>query len=261
MMRRVHQTLCVRYNQTARDCVRELRILPPQLRGAQKLISYDWNCEPAPDDARDWIDEGGNRVLQLQHRALKSLRFFCDFTVEDRAENSALKVENNLGAWRLPSALCERTPEICQMASASTCCDLEKVQKLNQLAHQSLRYETGATSADTTASQALKIGAGVCQDYAHLMIALCRAAGFAARYVAGYGAQEGQMHAWVEVLVNEKWRAFDPTHGREIGEINVAVAHGRDYRDVLPHSGRFRGASRARLQSHCTLQVLAGPQS
>ena len=256
MMRRVHQTICVRYDQIARDCIRELRVLPPQQRGIQQLIACDWNCEPTPDNVRDWIDERGNRMLQLQHRALKTLRFECQFDVENLAESSALAI-NNLGAWRLPSALCERTPEICNLATASTCSALESVQQLNQLAHQSLRYETGATDADTTASQALKLGAGVCQDYAHLLIALCRAAGFAARYVAGYGAQEGQMHAWVEVLIEDKWRGFDPTHGREIGALNVAVAHGRDYRDVLPHSGRFRGTARAHLQSHCTLQVLA----
>lgn len=258
-MRRVHQILCVRYDKIARDCVRDLRVLPPAQRGAQRLIDCDWNCEPTPDEARDWIDERGNRVLQLRHRALKTLRFECQFSVENSGD-SALEVDN-LGAWRLPSALCERSSEICALAApfspASTCSALETAQQLNQSAYQALRYEIGATDAETTATQALKIGAGVCQDYAHLLIALCRAAGLAARYVAGYGAQEGQMHAWVEVLVDEKWRAFDPTHGREIGEINVAVAHGRDYRDVLPHSGRFRGTQRARLQSHCTLQVLA----
>ena len=255
-MRRVHQILSVRYDKIARDCVRELRVLPPLQRGAQHLISCDWNCEPPPNSARDFVDERGNRVLQLQHRALKTLRFECQFTVENQADNHALEV-SDLGAWRLPSALCERTPEICNLAAASTCSALETAEQLNQLAYQSLRYKIGATDADTTAAQALKLGVGVCQDYAHLLIALCRAAGLAARYVAGYGAQEGQMHAWVEVLIDEKWRAFDPTHGREADEINVAIAHGRDYRDVLPHSGRFHGATRAHLQSHCTLQVLA----
>ena len=258
-MRRVQQIFCVRYDKFAHDCVRELRVLPPAQRGAQQLISCHWHCEPTPDNARDYLDERGNRVLQLQHRALQTLRFECEFSVENRV--GAILQVDNLGAWRLPSALCERSAEICALAApfhaASTCSALETARELNQLAHQSLRYEIGATNADTTATQALKIGAGVCQDYAHLLIALCRASGLAARYVAGYGAQEGQMHAWVEVLVNEEWRAFDPTHGREIGEINVAVAHGRDYRDVLPHSGRFRGAARARLQSHCVLQVLA----
>ncbi|MDP8936334.1 MAG: transglutaminase family protein, partial [Actinomycetota bacterium] len=102
------------------------------------------------------------------------------------------------------------------------------------------------------AAAAVAGGRGVCQDYAHVMIALCRAAGLPARYVSGHLVGEGGSHAWVEVVVSSSAVgggtdgralavAFDPTHDRRARRGYLTVAVGRDYADVAPTSGTFEG--------------------
>jgi transglutaminase-like putative cysteine protease len=107
-----------------------------------------------------------------------------------------------------------------------------------------MRYAGGVTNVATTAAEAFAQGAGVCQDYAHIMIALCRLRGLAARYVSGHMLGEGGTHAWVEIVgppngdVAPVW-GFDPTHRRATTLRYLFVAAGRDYADVTPTSGRF----------------------
>lgn len=105
----------------------------------------------------------------------------------------------------------------------------------------------------TTASVAFRMGRGVCQDYAHVTIALARAGGIGARYVSGHLLGDGATHAWVELLVRARSGrrsvlAFDPTHGCPASFRYVTVAIGRDYDDVAPTSGVFIGASPGRLR-------------
>ena len=114
-----------------------------------------------------------------------------------------------------------------------------------------LRYQAGATDVTTTAAQALALGAGVCQDFSHVTAGLLRAMGIPARYVSGYafpssGAEVGQDvagegHAWVEAWTGTWW-ALDPTHGAAVGAGHVVVGRGRDYADVPPLKGIYRGA-------------------
>ena len=128
--------------------------------------------------------------------------------------------------------------------------------------HELISYEYGATSTATTAAEALALGRGVCQDHAHVMIATCRAAGIAARYVSGHLLGEGGTHAWAEVLLaDEDGRAravaFDPCSGQRAGLRHVTVAVGRDYADVAPTSGRFTGATPGALTTSKQLGVTA----
>jgi transglutaminase-like putative cysteine protease len=117
--------------------------------------------------------------------------------------------------------------------------------------YQAIRYEYGATSVLTTAAEALAGGRGVCQDSAHVMIALCRAAGQPSRYVSGHLLGEGGTHAWVEVVVADpagaRAVAFDPCNGRRAGNDYLTVATGRDYADVAPTSGTYLGTARGTL--------------
>ena len=91
----------------------------------------------------------------------------------------------------------------------------------------------------TTAANVFADPRGVCQDYAHLMIALCRALGIHARYVNGFIAGEGQTHAWVEVSDGQVWRAYDPTHDIAPSWGYVKIAHGRDADDCPTNRGRI----------------------
>jgi transglutaminase-like putative cysteine protease len=114
-----------------------------------------------------------------------------------------------------------------------------------------VNYMPGATGVRTNAQEAWDQGQGVCQDMAHVTVALLRAAGLPARYVSGYlhpdPAAEprqtavGESHAWVEYWAGE-WQASDPTSGAPVRERHVVVARGRDYADIPPLKGIYHGA-------------------
>jgi transglutaminase-like putative cysteine protease len=111
-------------------------------------------------------------------------------------------------------------------------------------------FMPGATGAHTSAQDAWDRGHGVCQDMAQLTVALMRSVGLPARYVSGYLhpqpaaepgiAAVGQSHAWVEYWAGA-WTPLDPTSGAPVGERHVVVARGRDYADVPPLKGSYRG--------------------
>ena len=135
-------------------------------------------------------------------------------------------------------------------------------ERINNWVHTHLTYTPGATDVHTTAATALALGAGVCQDYAHVMIALSRLCGLPARYVSGHLVGEQAMHAWVEVLLPCPERrgegvalALDPTHGRPATLSYLTVAIGRDYADVSPTRGTFRAESGGCLTSQQTVTL------
>lgn len=137
------------------------------------------------------------------------------------------------------------------------------VQSLSDLIHERFKYVPGATHVHSSIADSLSLGAGVCQDFAHMLLGAVRMRGLPARYVSGYlapartatpeGKQEevigGQAsHAWAEVLLAENgWVAFDPTVGGPVGLRHVRVAYGRDYGDVAPVRGVYRGHAGQRL--------------
>jgi len=114
-------------------------------------------------------------------------------------------------------------------------------------------YVPGATTVNTTTTDLFAGKVGVCQDFAHLMIACARSAGIPARYVSGYhfvGDLQGGIadfvqasHAWVEAYVPMLgWRSFDPTNRDPVGERYIKLGHGRDYKDIVPVKGVYRGS-------------------
>lgn len=107
--------------------------------------------------------------------------------------------------------------------------------------HTLLRYRPGATSIYTTAEEALTGGRGVCQDYAHVFIALARLAGWHARYCMGLTVGEGATHAWAELYYNGAWHGFDPTRGCRSDTGYLRFATGRDAADCPVEQGTFYG--------------------
>jgi len=130
-----------------------------------------------------------------------------------------------------------------------------KIVKLSDTLYQLMEYSPQTTDIYTTASQALSIGKGVCQDYTHLLISLCRSAGIAARYVAGFIEGEGYTHAWVEYYDKGCWRAIDPTHNCLIETGYIKLSHGRDYDDCSIERGVFSGIVRQQLEVQLTVGV------
>ena len=154
--------------------------------------------------------------------------------------------------FMLPTELTTVTPQI----AATVTGDLRSVppdgaaEAISSRVRERVSYMPGATGVRTDAQEAWDKGQGVCQDMAHVTVALMRAAGLPARYVSGYlhpdtrarpgSTAIGQSHAWVEYWAGS-WVALDPTSGAPVGERHVVVARGRDYADVLPLKGIYHG--------------------
>ena len=124
------------------------------------------------------------------------------------------------------------------------------------------------TEYDSTTEDFLKIRAGVCQDFAHLMLGLLRQSQIPCRYVSGYlhverqSQEVSQSHAWIEFWApSHGWIPFDPTHDRAIDERYVVVGHGRHYDDVPPNKGIFRGTAREALRAEVHTQQSTSPDA
>lgn len=117
------------------------------------------------------------------------------------------------------------------------------VDRLRARVHEAFSYEPGATDTTTTAAEAFDLGRGVCQDYAHVLISLCRLLGIQARYVTGLMVGEGASHAWVEVHDGVRWRGFDPTNNCPADDRYLLFATGRDFEDCPIERGVFRGSA------------------
>lgn len=146
------------------------------------------------------------------------------------------------------------------------------VLALHRRAGSLLTYRPGATYVGQPVDELVTRGEGVCQDYAHLAVALCRSIGIPARYVSGYlftsddasGADTAadvvsvQTHAWLEAAVpGVGWVALDPTNRQEVGLRHVKIGHGRDYDDVPPLRGVYTGPPHAELQVGVEMRRMA----
>ena len=127
---------------------------------------------------------------------------------------------------------------------------MDAVLALSELAADRVAYVPGSTGVKTSAREAWRLQRGVCQDIAHVSLALLRSVGLPARYVSGYlhpvpdaevgVGVTGESHAWVEVWLGAWW-PYDPTNRVSVGERHVVVAQGREYGDVAPLRGVYRG--------------------
>jgi transglutaminase-like putative cysteine protease len=144
--------------------------------------------------------------------------------------------------WMVRPRMNEPVADYCQRVVAWVC---------DQFA-----YEPGTTNVHSDVNQVLSAGAGVCQDFAHLTIGVLRLAGVPARYVSGYLAPrldrgrplgDQASHAWLEAMLPEGWFGFDPTHGARVTNHHIRLAVGRDYADVPPLRGVYRGVGKQQI--------------
>lgn len=117
----------------------------------------------------------------------------------------------------------------------------EKALHIMERLSGSFQYVQGSTCMETTAEEAFAGGTGVCQDYAHIMLSLCRMEKIPCRYVTGMMMGEGSSHAWVEVWDDCKWIGFDPTNQKLVDDEYIKISNGRDYADCLVNQGIFTG--------------------
>lgn len=135
--------------------------------------------------------------------------------------------------------------------------------------NQQFTYDADATTVASTVDESIRARAGVCQDFAHILVALCRYNGVPARYVSGYvfKGEEGSVigaeasHAWCEAYLGPQgWIGYDPTNDKLIDDRFARIAVGRDYRDVAPVRGVYKGASRSTMSVNVAMEALAGSQ-
>ena len=145
---------------------------------------------------------------------------------------------------------------------------IDRMHRLSQTLHSSLRFDTEATEVETIAEHAAAEGHGVCQDFAHIFIAAARLSGVPARYVSGHlfrrdGKHEQQAaHAWAEAWVEDLgWVAFDPVNGISTDDAYLRVACGLDYRDAAPIAGARSGGGDERLTVEVRVSDAAAGQS
>jgi transglutaminase-like putative cysteine protease len=262
-----------RYHYTApvRETVMSLWV-QPQNGGGQRLVSFDLELDPVAQ-LFSYIDAFGNAVYhfdtpqpheQLSIRATAVVETAPEEPLPDaldRGEWDRLRsdfVRGDCFDFLRPHGFATPTPALEAFVDAHEIDDLKRADPLTaartlcQILYESFGYEPGVTSV------ALEARRGFCQDFAHIMLAICRRWGLPARYISGYlftDRSEGgdrsdpdATHAWVEVfLPSLRWMGFDPTNNTHAGERHVTVAVGRDYDDVPPSRGVFKGDAESEL--------------
>ncbi|WP_455378617.1 alpha-E domain-containing protein [Petrachloros mirabilis] len=246
-----------------------MRVAPHQHYGRQRRLDVRWHMAP-PADYRHYTDAFGNLVWQMDHaRVEKEITCTVDMRVETEAgylSDGTLALQGSdpqatdctvaSSEFTRLTHLVDRSDALVRLADRlrGGGGSLDKLtEAILHHVHAALRYERGRTHVKTSAAEAIALGSGVCQDYTHVMLAVCRLAGLPARYVSGMLPGEGQMHAWVEVLLpgtGQKlpmWVGYDPTHQRRCDERYITVAIGRDYLDIAPTSGFYEGEAKNRL--------------
>ena len=149
-------------------------------------------------------------------------------------------VEINPTVWRMAVDLQQGSTDVFQTA-----------YRVMEFIYKNFEYCKSTTTVNTHANEVLEIRKGVCQDFAHAALALCRCLGIPARYVSGYffdSTRDQRMrgseasHAWIEVMVSgHGWYGLDPTNNRVVDDTYVVVGTGRDYKDVAPVTGSYCG--------------------
>src|SRR5436305_2082065 len=237
----------------ARGIIQLLRATPLSFTGQNVL---DWRIDVDSDARlREGRDGYGNVTHMLYvDKPVRSLSVSVNGRVltEDRAGVvQGLPHDLPPQIFRRATPLTEAGPAIAALARSidgGPDPALGRLHNLNARLYESMRFDTEATEADTSAEQAAAAGHGVCQDFAHMFIAAARLMEIPARYVSGHlfrrdgaHAQEAS-HAWAEGWVGDLgWVAFDPTNGISADDAYVRVACGLAYRDASPVAGARSG--------------------
>lgn len=264
------------YANSAVDSVNEVR-LTPRTDERQSCYHHELTVEPrAPIMAYE--DCFGNRVHAFSvndpHQELVIRTRSVVVTRELESPPTALQPQEELAELRseslmdqlieylLPTQYTTQSQELLDYAKQFPLADqgvYQWIQEVSSAIHSDLKYDPSATHVHTTVSETLRLRRGVCQDYTHLLISVCRAAGVPARYVSGYhfvGDLQGgnadfeqASHAWAEAYIpGIGWYGIDPTNNAMIGSRYVKLGHGRDYKDIVPVKGIYFGTGSQTLE-------------
>ncbi|VVE33991.1 transglutaminase [Pandoraea iniqua] len=257
-----HETT-YRYDTPVRYTIQQLRLTPPSSE-VQRVVHWRLNAPGKLTAARDaYGNDMHTLVLHQPHSEIHLL-------AEGEIETTPL-VDGRLGetahtvpvlSFASPTPLTARSEAIDAMAADTGLTTPDELLALAGIICNNVEYESGITAVTSTAAQALALGRGVCQDHAHLMLAICRARGVPARYVSGYidpgDVPHAASHAWVDVWVDGAgWVSIDVTHACFASGNYCRLAVGRDYESAAPVRGMRSGGATEAL--HVSVKVDAAP--
>ena len=264
-----HQTFSYEYPTGIHDLRHQLMVIPPATFGDQIRTVYSLEVSE-PGEVITRLDAYANTVIDVRIPLVeRAIEFDVWVGIERTGPPAPRAVPPEwLREPRFLLATARTAPDasIKQAAAAlraEGARGLELVELVNSWVYRTMKYVSGVTSVHTSAAAALALGGGVCQDYSHVMIAICRELGLPALYVSGHLLGEGGTHSWVEVLLPSAdgsgktygW-PFDPTHGRRANLTYLTVAVGRDYGDVAPTSGSYRAGHGGSLTARKEARVV-----
>jgi transglutaminase-like putative cysteine protease len=270
----LEQSFRYEYDAPVESLRQRLVIVPPPRHGNQYLRAHRLEVTGAKARRRVSRDAAGNVVARLRaDHVPQAIEFRLAAVLERvRDDGPTVLAAAALHSPRMlrPSALtapderlramaADIVPETARNGGASD--PEETAERICAAVFDVITYQHGVTSVTTTAAGALAAGRGVCQDFAHVMLALCHLVQLPARYVSGHLLGQGGTHAWVEVIVPRAGHAeavaFDPCNGRRTDSGYITIATGRDYSDVAPTSGSYLGTSRGHLTTNRRVGILA----
>lgn len=243
--------------------------LTPRMDAGQRTLRWDIR---SPGRQLEQIDAFGNIThLITVDEAIEEIHLLADGVMETRDNNGWIATEEgglSPLAYLASTALSEPDEAITRFAARWTAQSLaapEALLELGQAIREAVVWQEGSTTVEHDAAQALAQGSGVCQDHAHLFIAVCRLLSLPARYVSGYfhtGEASPASHAWAEAwLGNERgWFSVDITHGKPAGGRHCRLAVGRDYLDAGPVRGMRRGGGDEALHVAVNVSGSRGPR-
>jgi transglutaminase-like putative cysteine protease len=274
------------YAPAVRESVMEVR-MQPRTDFRQRCLSFSLSIEPRAN-MMTYRDFYGNAVhnfdIPERHQSIEvtaqaivdvlPTRELDPAGVEDWDELDHRVAETDY--WEMmvpshfatPSALLDKLAEELDLRRRGNPLDL--LRELNARLYEKFDYAPNTTEVDSPIDDALQSRRGVCQDFAHIMISLVRQLKIPCRYVSGYLYHEdksmdrspaGATHAWVEAYLGELgWMAFDPTNNLEGCDRHVRVALGRDYADVPPTRGIYKGDAESELSVLVTVMPVDAPE-
>jgi transglutaminase-like putative cysteine protease len=271
----LHRTTFV-YAGKAHDSFNEVRLRPLD-DASQVCRSFELRTDPATQ-MRDYVDFYGNRVhyfdIMTGHEKLVIEAVSEVETTPNAARppvpivaRSEIDVERELRAEFLVDShyvplevtVWKEAQDALQDGRSDVWSD---VRRICRHVFTTFAYKPRSTGVATVATDAIRLRSGVCQDFAHVALGMCRSSGIPVRYVSGYfikvqrrPGEDEASHAWIEAFVpGYGWAAYDPTHDRATDERYVKVASGRDYGDIRPVSGTYRGGKTRSLEVEVRLR-------